>query len=122
MVNLSRILVDIDAAADDHPALIRGIELAARCGARVKIVDVLPCVPSSAKRFVTAALEDELVAHRRERLQAVANAIHGQLVTTELLRGRPGLALVREVLRSGHDLVIRSHGRDLVESPKPFGA
>jgi nucleotide-binding universal stress UspA family protein len=122
MIRLSRILVDIDAAAADHPALTAAAELAASCGAHLTIVDVLASVPRSARHFVTAALENELVAHRRERLQAIAGGIHGQPVTTELLRGRPGIALVREVLSSGHDLVIRSHVRDLAEGPKPFGA
>lgn len=122
MITLSRILLDIDAAAEDHPALRQGIETAARCGAELKIVDVLPIVPRRARPFVTNAIEDELVAHRLERLRAVAAAIPGPPVTTALLRGRPGLALVREVLAAGHDLLIRSHGRDLTEGPRPFGA
>jgi nucleotide-binding universal stress UspA family protein len=37
--------------------------------------------------------------------------------------GRPATALIEEVLRSNHDLIVRSHARDLTSSgPKPFGA
>lgn len=123
MIPLRRILVDIDAAAPEHPALEQAFALGARCGARIKVVDVLPCVPESARSFVTAGLEAELVEHRRERLaQVVAKGVASVPITTELLRGRPGSALIQEVLRSGHDLVVRSHGRDLCDSARPFGA
>jgi nucleotide-binding universal stress UspA family protein len=122
MTTLASILVDIDAAAADHPALEQAVRLAARCGARVKIVDVLPRVPAGVRHFVTPDLEKELIDHRCERLTAIAETVQGMSVTTELLRGRPGIALIQEVLRSGHDLLVRSHGRDLAEGPRPFGA
>jgi nucleotide-binding universal stress UspA family protein len=122
MTTLASILVDIDAVATDHPALEHAVRLAARCGARVKIVDVLPRVPAGARHFVTPDLEKELIDHRRGRLTAIAETVQGVPVTTELLRGRPGIALVQEVLRSGHDLLVRSHGRDLADGSKPFGA
>jgi len=122
MIPLSAILVDVDAVSADHPALERAVALAVRCGARVKIVDVLPWVPNGARHFVTADLEDELVEHRRERLQTIAEGVQNVSVTTELLRGRPGISLIQEVLRSGHDLLIRSHGRHLAAGPRSFGA
>jgi nucleotide-binding universal stress UspA family protein len=44
-------------------------------------------------------------------------------IETKLLIGRPATALIEEVLRSNHDLVIRSHARDLTMSgSRPFGA
>jgi len=122
MISLASILVDIDAVAADHPALEQTIRLAERCGARVTIVDVLPRVPAGVRHFVTPDLEKELIEHRRARLTAIAETVQGVSVTTELLRGRPGIALIQEVLRSSHDLLVRSHGRDLAEGPKPFGA
>jgi nucleotide-binding universal stress UspA family protein len=42
-------------------------------------------------------------------------------VETAILRGAPGVALVQEVLRSGHDLLVRAHGRDLPDEAPPFG-
>lgn len=122
MISLASILVDIDAAAADHPALEHAVDLARRSSARMKIVDVLPWVPARARHFVTPDLERELADHRRERLSAIAGAIRDVPVASELLRGRPATALIEDVRRSGHDLLVRSHGRDLVETPRPFGA
>jgi nucleotide-binding universal stress UspA family protein len=122
MITLASILVDIDAVANDHPALEQAVRLAARCDARVKIVDVLPRVPARVRHFVTPELEKELVDHRGSRLRDIAESVQGVSATTELLRGRPGNALIQEVLRSGHDLLVRSHVRDLAAGSKPFGA
>lgn len=122
MIRLSSILVDIDALAASHPALEQAVDLAARCGAHVKVVDVLAWVPSKARQFVTTRVEEELVEHRDARLKDIADAISGVPVTAEVLRGRSAHALIQDVLRSRHDLLVRSHGRDLAESPKRFGA
>ena len=122
MISIASILVDIDAVASDHPALEQAVSLATRSGARVTIVDVLPWVPAGVRHFVTPELENELVEHRLGRLKTVAKSVQNVPVTTGLLRGRPGIALIQEVLRSGHDLLVRSHGRDLAEAPRPFGA
>lgn len=122
MISISSILVDIDATAADHPALQRAARLATGCGARVKIVDVLPRVPAAVRHVLTPKLEQELVDHRRERLAAIAGRLQGFAVTSELLRGRPASALIVEVLEGGHDLLMRSHARDLTDQSPPFGA
>lgn len=79
-------------------------------------------MPAGVRHFVTPDLENELIDHGRERLKAIANGVAGVPFTTELLRGRPGMALIQEVLRSAHDLLVRSHARDLAEQPNPYGA
>ena len=61
MIALSSILVDIDALSERHPALEQAVDLASRSGARVKVVDVLPGVPSNARHFVTARIEETKV-------------------------------------------------------------
>ena len=122
MIALSSVLVDVDALAEDQSALTHARDLAVRCGARLKVVDVLPWVPPSARRFVTADVEQELVEHRTGRLESVAAQVNGVEVTTELLRGRPATALIREVLAAGHDVLVRSHARDLADQTKPYGA
>jgi nucleotide-binding universal stress UspA family protein len=121
MVTLKSILVDVDVAAAEQAALEQAVHLARRCGARVKVVDVLPTVPAGVRHFVTPALEAELIDHRRERLAALSAAVGDVPVTTELLRGRPGSALTMEVVQSGHDLLVRSHGRAR-PGALPFGA
>jgi nucleotide-binding universal stress UspA family protein len=122
MKRFSRILIDVDASAESHPALDDALHMAAQCSAAVKVVDVLEEVPPGARGYLNERLEADLVAHRLEQLAAIAARITQVRVTTDVLRGRPGTALIREVLRSGHDLLVRSHGRDLDARGKPFGA
>jgi nucleotide-binding universal stress UspA family protein len=122
MTVMTSILVDVDASAPHHTALDQAVSLGRRCRARVKIVDVLPWVPATARHFVTADRERDLVDHRRERLQALAGALHDVETTTDVLRGRPGTALIEEVVHSRHDLLVRAHGRDHPRSMRAFGA
>jgi nucleotide-binding universal stress UspA family protein len=121
MIALSRILVDVDTTLESHPALEQAAGLASRCGASLKIVDVLPDVPSNARTFVNEAIERDLVAYRQQRLTEIATTVSTLPVTTALLRGRPAIALVQEVLRSRHDLLMRSHGAGAAPE-RPFGA
>lgn len=120
------ILVDIDAVAARHPALTTAMRVAARRGAALKLVDVLPDVPGEARVFVTSRVEDELVGHRYECLSSLAAELRKEIpvgITVEVLRGRPAVALVREVVRAGHELLVRSHGRGgSVDTPAPFGS
>ena len=122
MISLSSILVDVDATREHHPALERALLLAARAKARIKIVDILPEVPPRARRVLSSTLEEELVTHRRERLAAITATVKDVPVTIELLRGRAMVALVHEVLRSNHSLLMRSHGSPPADPGRPFGA
>jgi nucleotide-binding universal stress UspA family protein len=122
MLTLSRILVDIDAIAPAHPALEQAVALAARSGAALTIVDVLPYVPSGIRHYVTTAIETELVEHRESALRSAAASVRGATATSKLLRGRPAHALIDEVQRARYDLVVRSHARDLAPGTRPFGA
>jgi nucleotide-binding universal stress UspA family protein len=122
MISLSSVLVDVDAVAAEQAALAHAADLAARCGARLTIVDVLPFVPPSARHFVTAGVEHVLVEHRTERLQSLGAGVHGVEMSTKLLRGRPAIALIQEVLAAGHGLLVRSHDRDLAEPARQYGA
>ena len=120
MDGFTSILVDIDATAAAHPATDRAIELARACGATLKIVDVVT-VPGDARRYLPAGAEAALVSQRLERLRAIASTATGVATEFDVITGRPSLALVNEVLQSGHDLLIRSHARDLVDG-RVFGA
>jgi nucleotide-binding universal stress UspA family protein len=80
-------------------------------------------VPDYARRHLPAGVEEEMVGRRRQQLERVARSVTGVRTEARLLTGRPATALIQDVLRSGHDLLMRSHGRDLaVSGPKPFGA
>lgn len=122
MKEISRILIDVDASAAAHPALDEALRVAARSKASVTLVDVLEDVPPGARAYLTERLEGDLVARRLEQLTAIAARVKDVPIATGVLRGRPATALIREVVRSGHDLLVRSHGRDLDERGKPFGA
>lgn len=118
---LESILVNVDAAASAHPALARAIRLARVSGATLTIVDVVT-VPPYARRYLPADVEAEMLTTRREQLMRIAHAVTDVATDAKLLTGRPGTALIQEVLRSRHDLLMRSHARDSTASgPKPFG-
>jgi len=122
MEPLGSILVDIDATAPAHPALARAVRLARTSRATLTIVDVVN-VPAYARRYLPADIEEEMLTTRRQQLTRVAHAITDVATDAKLLTGRPGTALIQEVLRSKHDLLMRSHARDSTASaPKPFGA
>jgi nucleotide-binding universal stress UspA family protein len=103
--------------------LAQALTTAACADASVTLVDVLPDVPRQARRFVTEAIEQELVDDRRARLAALAGQANaGVAIETRVLRGRGGLALTQEVLRGGYDLLMRAHGRRPEPPVGPFGA
>lgn len=115
------ILVDIDATAPAHPALERAIHLARRSGARLTITDVMT-VPAYARRYLPADVEEDMISHRREQVARIARAVTDVQAEARLLVGRPATVLIQEVLRSNHDLLLRSHARDAVAPvARPFG-
>jgi nucleotide-binding universal stress UspA family protein len=116
------ILVDVDATVSAHPALERAIRLARASGARLTITDVVT-VPAYARRYLPPDVEDEMITRRRQRLIRLAQAVNEVPAEGKLLVGRPATVLIQEVLRSGHDLLVRSHSRDFASAgSKPFGA
>lgn len=108
------ILVDTDTAAEVHPAFQQACDLAARLGASVTLVDVIEDLPSSAHNVFMRKLEAGVVDGRRAALARLAQTRPDVHVETAVLRGKPAIALVQQVLRGNHDLVVRSHPRDLV--------
>ena len=116
------ILVDVDALGQRHPALDAALNLAIHCHAKVKAVDVIWDIPPNARSFVTPRMEQEIVENHHEHLVRLACWRQRPVpVETAILRGAPGVALVQEVLRNGHDLLVRAHGRDLPNEPPVFG-
>jgi universal stress protein E len=108
------ILVDVDPTAAVDPAFSEACNLASRFGARVTLVDVIADFPSRAQNVFTRKLEADLVDDRRAALARLAQTRADVHVETAVLRGKPAIALVQQVVRGNHDLVVRSHARDLV--------
>lgn len=116
------ILVDVDAEAPAQPALERAVLLARSCHATVTIADVMNGT-TTARRHLPAALEERLIGTRRAQLARLTTGVADVQAESRLLIGRPATVLIQEVVRSNHDLLMRSHARDLTASgPAPFGA
>jgi nucleotide-binding universal stress UspA family protein len=121
MQSFTNILVDIDATASAHPALERAIVLAKRSGATLTVADVMT-IPDDAHGYLPRGAEDTHVSDRRRQLARVAREVSEVHTKSTLLFGRPATVLIQEVLRSKHDLVMRSHARDVAApGPKQFG-
>ena len=120
-MTFSRILVDVYASAAAHPAVDRAIELARRCGASIKLVDVIS-VPASARSYLSNETEQMVTTARREHLAKLAASITDVPVEHELLTGRPAQAIIAEAIKGDFDLVVRSHARDLAAEPRTLGA
>ena len=123
MKRFRNVLCFVDSLAEIRGALHRSAELAGRNGASLKIVDVIDDTPNWLGvlfKSHAGALEQQ----RSSQLQALAESVRDQatMVTTELLRGRPAIAIVREVLRNNFDLVLKdvrrsnSHNTLLLDS------
>jgi nucleotide-binding universal stress UspA family protein len=122
MKSFRNILVDIDSTARAHPALERAILLAKRSRAKLTVADVMT-VPPNARHYLPAGIEEGLVRDRRQQLARIVREVRDVQAEARFLVGRPATVLIEEVLRSNHDLVMRSHARDLTMSgPRGFGA
>ena len=107
------ILADVNATAPTHPAFNTACDLAARFDARVALVDVMPAILRGSGNVVTRNMDEELVARRLTALAAMARGRPDVRIETAVLRGRPSIAIIQCVLRAHHNLVVRSHARDL---------
>lgn len=112
MPKFTNILVCIDLESDDHPALERAARIAKRDAAAITVVAVLEPLPKFASLILSETskdIESVIAGEIREKLDAlVASAAKGvSKVTTDLLVGHTAIQIIRQVLRGGHDLVIK---------------
>lgn len=111
MNSFKNILVATDTRLDLHPIVDEAVHLAQQNGATLKLVDVVPELPWTARMMVRehAALQQMLGTKRQEMLDALAVPIReqGLDVETKLLWGQTSVEIIREVLRGRHDLVLR---------------
>lgn len=121
MERFESILVDVDATASVHPELDRAAILARRCGASLTIVDSTTAHVHDA-RPLPADIDEDIVAGRRHELLRLARRVPEIPTTSRLLVGQSATVLIQEVLRSKHDLLVRSHARDLTAASDHYGA
>lgn len=111
MKRFQNILVAVDTRFEEHPALQWAVRLAERNQAKLKIMDVLPEL-SWVAQFVIGDAEHTqqvLLDDKRRKLESLAGPLReqGLDVATTVLSGKSSFEIMHEVLRSGHDLVVR---------------
>jgi nucleotide-binding universal stress UspA family protein len=112
MERFKSILVDVDATAAVHYELERAVSLARRCGASLTIVDSTT-LSAYAPGALPADIYEDVVAARRHELARLARRVPEIPTTSRVLVGESATVLIQEVLGSKHDLLVRSHARDL---------
>jgi universal stress protein E len=111
MKRFRNILVAVDPQNQRKPALEWAAVLAEHNRARLKLVDVLP--DFSWPVWMTLPdpehTRELILRERRELLEVLASPLRakGLEVTTCALSGKSSVEIIREVLRDGHDLVVR---------------
>ena len=112
MQRFKKILCYVGGPADPQPSLTESVELAARNGASLTLLDVLP--ESTEGPWLTVPgktdLEKLVTASRTHDLQELAASIEarGVEVTAEVGTGSPFVEIIRRVVADGHDLVIKT--------------
>lgn len=111
MKRFQNILVAVDSRLDVHPALQWALSLARHNHAKLTIVDVLPELSWIAKMVLTDCdkVQEALAEQKKRLLDGIATPAReeGIDVSTRILEGKTSFAIMHEVLRSGHDLVVR---------------
>ncbi len=105
---IRKILVYENALADKHPALERALQLAERNKVELRIVDVV-AGPSEVLHELHRPMRSLVEQERKDRLLSICEPLHNLKIqfTTELIRGRPFVEIVREVVHEGIHLVIK---------------
>lgn len=114
MKRFRNILLIVDTDADNSAALKRAVSLANNNQAALCVCTVADAVATNAETanatITPAELGDIVVAEQGDRLDrlvktlAVEDAVS---ISTTVLVGRPFIEIIRQVLRSGHDLVVK---------------
>jgi nucleotide-binding universal stress UspA family protein len=112
MERFKRILLYADPAANIEPALRYAAQVATHNHGAVTVVDCVDPVPGIVKTFFPATwnLQSIVAKDHEKRLEEIATRLRdeGVRATTKLLVGPTALEVTREVLRAGHDLVIKT--------------
>lgn len=111
MERFRNILVAVDSEFEKQPALESAIRLAEQNQAKLKVVDVVPDYSWA----VRLAMSDHKRAHqalaeeKSRYIESIAKPLRdrGIDVSTKVLFGKASREIIREVLRSQHDLVVR---------------
>src|SRR5262245_4216410 len=102
MQRFRKILVPIGGDSARQPVLTQASRLARRNGAAIKLIAIVQDLPWYTRLVFPASeeLETLIVRHRAEALDRLAETLRqdGLAVSTEVLRSRRHIEMVREVL------------------------
>ena len=111
MHRFRNILVAIDGDQSSRGVLAHAARLAKQHGASIKLIAVVDDLPWYTRLTLATAkeLQGLLVRDRAEALQRLAEPLgqDGVATSTGVLRGRRHIEMIREVLRGGHDLLMK---------------
>ncbi len=124
MQRLRNILMVYNDDEAHRPALAHVIALAGRTGARLTLVDVVADLYLESHAPI-AALPDDLLQLRREDIAITIRdlGVNQAAVDIKVIVGNPPIAIIHEVLRGGHDLVVKTaQGPDTGLGGRVFGS
>ncbi len=112
MRRFRRILVAVRGEHPPRGLIERAVALARENHAALKLVSVVQEIPWYGRKALPVAedLLEIVVRERSAELERIVAQLlsDGLSVTTSVLRGRPAIEIVREVIRGKHDLVIKA--------------
>ncbi|MFC1575623.1 universal stress protein [Gemmatimonadota bacterium] len=114
MLQFKNILVVSSSEERDRNALELGLELAGRSGGKLTVANAVRLSPHP-ERFrggSSDGFRDVLSRAADDGLQEIVQDLPDlqSAIKTRVLLGPPAMEMVREVMRSGHDLVIKTAG------------
>ncbi len=124
MQRFRNILMIYNDAPAHQPAQAHVITLARQTGAQLSFVDVLEDLHLAPSASHTA-LPDDFLALRREDIAINLEGLGADLdrVDIKVLLGNPPMAIIQEVIRNGHDLVVKTaRGPDTGLGGRLFGS
>ncbi len=113
MQRFKNIICVMNAGLEDRSALERAILLATSNQAELTVIEVIEKIPASLKQIDSTLwpanfFQQRLERHRLKLNELVATLHPGIRITTQALSGIPFLEVIQQVLRNGHDLVIKN--------------
>ncbi|MFP7753114.1 universal stress protein [Thermodesulfobacteriota bacterium B35] len=113
MHRFKKILLVYDPSPSGVTSLAKAVDLVERNEAELTVVAVIDEIPRDYRMLLTAMTPEEIMSLARKdtlsRLEEyIAPFSETGRVTTRVLVGQESIAIIREVLRNGHDLVMKT--------------
>ncbi|GAA5217766.1 universal stress protein UspE [Corallincola platygyrae] len=124
MANFTSILVVVDPTRNEQPALNRAVELAVKTGASLKVFLAIYDFSYEMTTMLSGeereAMRSGVIAQREEWLSELVEAYSDKSLTIQVKvvwHNRPFESVIEEVLKDGHDIIIKAtHEHDKLKS------